>query len=65
MRVMNLAGLLGTVALGTLLAEDAGPAVYVVEGGKLASIVVHSVTDMEDIVTTTNAVSGAITCDRA
>ena len=38
--------------------------VYAVDGGKLASIVVKSSTDVEDIVTTTHAVTGSITADR-
>ncbi len=65
MRAMSLFGLLSAVALGSLLAAEAGPVVYTVAGGKLATVTVRSVTDLEDIVTTTNAVSGSITCDRA
>ena len=65
MRARRLAGLSGVLVMGVLLAEEAKPAVYAVEGGKLASIVVRSVTDLEDIVTTTHDVTGSITCDRA
>ena len=65
MRATRLAGVFAAAMLGALTAEEAKPAVYTVEGGKLASITVRSVTDLEDIVTTTNAVTGSITCDRA
>ncbi len=69
MRAANLVVGFSIVWFGALPAEEAKPetkpAVYAVEGGKLATIVVHSTTDLEDIVTTTNAVAGVITCDRA
>ena len=64
MRAMNLA-VLSVSVLGALLAEEPQPTAYVVEGGKLATCTVRSVTDLEDIVTTTNAVAGTIACDRA
>lgn len=65
MRATSLAVLSGVLVLGTLPAEEAGQTVYAVEGGKRATVTVRSVTDLEDIVTTTNAVAGAIACDRA